>query len=255
VRRQARGRAVLLQLAIVGILVAPFHRAWSQEPTRGQVSTSEAGQSSRPAAQSGEASQGEASRGDASQEERDENEEYRQSPVVKMLGSKMGMKPAAASMTFDVVNFAILAVALGWFLARALPKAFRNRTTVIQKHLVDARTATEEASIRLNSVEDRLSKLDEQIAAMRSQAEKDAVGEEQRIRASVEEEKQKVLQSAEQEIAAATMQARRDIQRYAAELAVDQAARKLVVSAETDRLLIDSFARRLGGADSTEGKN
>ncbi len=144
---------------------------------------------------------------------------------------------------------------VGWFLLKTLPKTFRDRNTAIQKHLVDARTATEEANARLNSVEERLSKLDEQIAAMRAQAEKDSASDEQRIKASVEEDKQKILAAAEQEIAAATALAQRQIQQYAAELAIDQAARKLVVSAETDRLLVQSFARRLTGDDSKDGHN
>ena len=149
----------------------------------------------------------------------------------------------------------VLAVLVGWFLLKTLPKTFRDRTTAIQKDLVDARTATEEASARLSSVEERLSKLDEQIAAMRAQAEKDSALDEQRIKASVEEDKQKILAAAEQEIAAATALAQRQIQQYAAELAIDQAARKLVVTAETDRLLVQSFARRLMGDDSKEGHN
>jgi len=45
------------------------------------------------------------------------------------------------------------------------------------------------------------------------------------------------------------------LQQYAAELAIEQAARKLVISAETDRLLVQNFARRLGGDDSKEGQN
>jgi F-type H+-transporting ATPase subunit b len=136
-----------------------------------------------------------------------------------------------------------------------LPKTFRDRGTAIQKRLVDARTATEEANTRLNSVEERLSKLDGQIAAMRAQAEKDSVADEQRIKASVEEEKQKILTAAEQEITAATALAQRKIQQYAAELAIEQAARKLVVSAETDRLLVQGFARQLTGDDSKGWQN
>jgi F-type H+-transporting ATPase subunit b len=103
-------------------------------------------------------------------------------------------------------------------------------------------------------VEARLGKLDEQIAGMRAQAEKDALADEQRIKASVEEEKQKVLASAEQEIAAASAQARRQIQQYATDLAIDQAAKKLVVTAETDRALVQEFARRLG-SDFEGGRN
>jgi F-type H+-transporting ATPase subunit b len=90
---------------------------------------------------------------------------------------------------------------------------------------------------------------------MRAQAEKDSALDEQRIKASVEEEKQKILAAAEQEISSATTLAQKQIQQYAAELAIDQAARRLVVTAETDRLLIQSFARRLGGDESKEGHN
>jgi F-type H+-transporting ATPase subunit b len=160
-----------------------------------------------------------------------------------------------AATAFTVANFVVLAALVGWFLIKTLPKVFRDRSGAIQKYLVDARSATEEATIRLNSVEARLSKLDGQIAALRVQAEKDSALDEQRIKASVENEKQKILAAAEQEIAAATTQAQRQIQKYAAELAVDQAARKLVVTAETDRLLVQSFARRLTGDGSKEGQN
>jgi F-type H+-transporting ATPase subunit b len=137
-------------------------------------------------------------------------------------------------------------------LLKTLPRTFRNRNSGIQKHLVDARTATEESAARLSSVEERLSKLDGQIAAMRRQAEADSARDEQRIKASVEDEKAKILAAAEAEIQAATAMARREIQAYAADLAIDQAARKLVVSAETDRLLVESFAHRLLSGKGSE---
>jgi F-type H+-transporting ATPase subunit b len=167
----------------------------------------------------------------------------------------VGLNAEQAATVFTVANFVVLAVLVGWFLLKTLPKTFRNRTSSIQKNLVDARTTTEEANARLSSVEERLNKLDEQIAAMRAQAEKDSALDEQRIKASVEEDKQRILASAEQEIAAATALAQRQLQQYAAELAIDQATRKLVVTAETDRLLVQSFARRLMGDDSKEGHN
>jgi F-type H+-transporting ATPase subunit b len=189
------------------------------------------------------------------QEETNQNEALEHSAVVKKLGSMLGMSTNAASTTFQVANFAVLALALIWGLAKTMPKVFRNRASAIQKELVDARTATEEASLRLNSVEERLAKLDGQIAEMRAQAEKDAAAEEQRMRAAVADEKVKILAAADQEIASAAMMAQRTLQKYAAELAIEQAARKLVVTAETDRLLVQQFARRLGGDDSTGGQN
>ncbi len=181
------------------------------------------------------------------QEVKDENDEYRHSEAVQKLGRMVGLNTEQAATAFTVFNFLILAIGVGFLLLKTLPKAFRDRNSRIQKQLVDARTATEEASARLNSVEARLAKLDDQIAAMRSHAEADAAKEAQRIRASVEEEKSKILAAAETEIQSATATARRDIQQFAAGLAIEQAARKLVVTAETDRLLIENFARHLTG--------
>lgn len=175
-----------------------------------------------------------------------ETDEYRYSPAVVKLGAMLGMGKETAANVFTIFNIVVLFAAVGYGLIKALPKAFKARSSAIQKHLVDARTATEEASARLNSVEARLSKLDEQIAAMTAQAEADGAREEQRIKASVEDEQKKIVAAAEAEIQNATTLARRDIQRYAAELAIEHAARKLVVSAETDRLLVESFAARLG---------
>ena len=221
-------------------MVLPAVRVTAQES---RPATAASGEASTPAGQSQE----------VNKSEEDESDVYRKSPMVKKMGAMVGMNANQSATAFEVANFLILAVLLGWFLLKALPKAFRNRNTAIQKHLVDARTATEEANARLGSVEDRLGKLDGMIAELRAQSEKDAVAEEQRIKASAEDEKTKILAAAEQEIAAATVQARRELQKYAAELAIEQAGRKLVVNEEMDRLLVQAFAHRL--SQGKEGQN
>ena len=237
----SRLKRLLPGLLMAALLFAPVHHARAQEPTP----SGGGGRLSAPDAQSPE----------KNKEEVDENDAFLHSDAVRKLGAIIGLNAEQAATAFTVANFLVLAALIGWFLAKTLPKTFRNRNTAIQKQLVDARTVTEEANARLNSVEERLSKLDDQIAAMRVQADKDSALDEQRIKASVEEEKQKILAAAEQDIAAATALARRQLQQYAAELAIDQAARKLVVTAETDRLLVQRFARRLTGDDSKEGHN
>jgi F-type H+-transporting ATPase subunit b len=220
---------LILAAGLAGAHVAPAQHV------RQQPQAASSGETSTPAAEVPE----------KKQELRDENDEYRHSATVRKLGSLIGLNAEQAATAFEVFNFLILAIGVGFALLKILPKTFRARTSAIQRQLVDARTATEEASARLNSVEARLSKLDEQIAAMRSQAEADADKEERRIRAAVEDEKAKILADAESEIHAATAAARRDIQQFAAGLAIEQAARKLVVTPETDRLLVESFARQL----------
>ena len=240
-RMKSRIKSLLPGLVLVATLFAPFHHATAQQPT--------------PANSGGRLSSPEAQSPEKNQQEADENDAYLHSASVRKLGAMVGLNPEQAATAFTVANFIVLAALVGWFLIKTLPKTFRDRNTAIQKNLVDARTTTEEASARLRSVEERLSKLDDQIAALRAQADKDSALDEQRIKASVEEDKQKIISAAEQEISAATALAQRQIQQYAAELAIDQAARKLVVSAETDRLLVQSFARRLMGDDSKEGHN
>ena len=121
---------------------------------------------------------------------------------------------------------------------------------------MDARTATEEAQCpaeqRGRAAGASWMARSPRCARRRSRIRR---AKKQRIKASVEDEKKKILAAAEQEIAAATMQAQKQLQQYAAELAIEQAARKLVVSAETDRLLVQSFAQRLTGDESKKGQN
>ncbi len=227
----------LLTFVLAG---GPGYAQPSSEPASSTVQAP--GRDSTPAAQSPE----------KNNQEQNGNEAYKHSAIVAKLGAKLGLTTDQAATTFEVTNFVILAVLVAWFLVRTLPKTFRDRTTILQKRLVDARAATDEASARLNNVEGRLSQLDAQISGLRLQAESDLATEELRVRAAIDEERSKILASAEQEITAATAQARRQIQQYAAELAVDQAAKKLVVSAETDRLLVQEFANRLSGKRGEE---
>lgn len=223
-------RKVLFGTALALALGLPFHSfpvLHAQSP----------GVQSTPEAQSPE----------KNKDEEDQNEQYKKSAVVVALGKKLGLNPDQSATAFEVFNFLVLASMLGWGLARALPKAIRGRNEAIRKHITEAELATKDARARLGSVEARLAKLDSEIAAMRVHAEQDAANEEQRFRASVEEEKRRILAAAEQEIAAATIHAQQQLKQHAAELAIEQAARKLVVSAETDRLLVQGFAERLTG--------
>ncbi|WP_263411326.1 F0F1 ATP synthase subunit B family protein [Terriglobus tenax] len=178
-----------------------------------------------------------------------ENDAFLKSPMVVKLGHALGMEPETAATVFQVLNFAILAIAVLYGLMKALPKAFRKRSEDIGRQLNEARSATEAANARMSAVEARLAKLDGELSALRSQAAAEAAAEEARLRAQLEDEKHKIVAAAEQEIAAASSHAQRAIKEFAADLAISQAAQKLQVTAETDRLLIRSFAERLGGSN------
>ena len=184
-------------------------------------------------------------------EKSDPTEELKKpSPSVVKLGGMAGMKPETSVLVFNWLNFLVLAAAVLYALAKALPKAFRGRTENIQKNIVEARIATEEARARLTAVEARLGKLDGEIAALRADSDRAAAEEEQRLHAQGEEEKARILQAAEQEIAAASAAAQRSLRAYAAEIAVDRAAAQLQITPEDDRVLIENFAGRLGAEGS-----
>ena len=102
-------------------------------------------------------------------------------------------------------------------------------------------------------IESRLAKLDAEIGAMRSTADKEAAAEEQRIKAAAEEDARKIVESAEQEIVAAAKLARRELTAYAADLAVSLAKKQIHVDATTDQSLVSKFARELT-QNSGEGK-
>lgn len=238
-------------LALLASAAGPLRAQGSEQQNSQQQAQQGSDRQGAPSA--GEKSTPIANAPEKKQEVRDEDYEFTHSPMVAKVGAKLGMDPDQSATAFEVFNFVLLVVAIGFVVLKTVPKTFRDRSSRIQKNLVDARTATEEATARLNSVEARLSKLDEQIAAMRAQAEADNAREERRLKASAEDEKAKILAAAEAEIQNATTLARREIHRYAAELAIEQAAKKLVISAETDRLLVESFAHRLGGFDGDKG--
>lgn len=205
-----------------------------------------------PSTASGQKYEPEAAKGENPERKEAEGgeEAFRKSPSVIKLGHMLGMEPGTASAVFEWFNAIILLGAVGFGLVKALPKAFRARTEGIQKNIVEARVATEEAKARLSAVEGRLAKLDGEIASLRAENEQAAAEEEVRIHAQAEEEKKRILEAAEQEITAASNAATRDLRAYAAEIAVDRAASQLNITPEDDRILIESFAGKLGAEGS-----
>ena len=91
-----------------------------------------------------------------------------------------------------------------------------------------------------------MQRLDSEIASMKAQAESDARAEEERIRTATEQDARKVVELAEQEIAAAGNTARRELKAYAAELAVAIAEKKVHLDLQTDEALVRSFVSGLG---------
>jgi F-type H+-transporting ATPase subunit b len=191
----------------------------------------------------------------AKAEQEDEEYVFKHSKPVSAFAKLFHLSPDVASGFFWAFNALLLFVFVGYYLVTGLPKAFRSRRQQLDRQIVEARSATEKAEERLRVVEERLSHLDSEIAAVREQAERDSAHDEIRIRQAMEDEKKKIVTAAEQEIAAAGAAAERRLRKFAAELAVDRATARLHLTEGDDRILIQEFASGLGSNGNQGGRN
>jgi F-type H+-transporting ATPase subunit b len=126
-------------------------------------------------------------------------------------------------------------------LFRWLPKFLRNRKEKLRSDIESARRVTEDANSRLSAVEAKLASLDEEIRKFRAEVEAESLADEKRIKASLGDASAHIVESAEQEIGQAAAQARRGLRNFAADLAIEHAAKQMVLTPETDRALIAEF--------------
>jgi F-type H+-transporting ATPase subunit b len=185
---------------------------------------------------------------EASGEETDDKAQFRESPSVKFIAHMTGLSTGTAYLLSVLLNFAVIAGIIVWVSRKYLPGAFSARTAAIQKAMQEAQKASEEARRRLAEIESRLMKLDGEIGMMRDAAEREAAAEEARIKAAAQEDARKMLESAQQEIAAAVKAARRELTAYAADLAVALAQKQIRVDAATDQALVRNFAVELAAS-------
>ncbi len=177
---------------------------------------------------------------EAAAEEQGENA-YRHSAIIKSTAKVLHISTETAARTFEILNIAVVIFGIGIPLYRFLPKYLRGRAEKVSSDIESARRQTEDANSLLGAVEAKLAHLEEEIAKFRAEMESEMRQDEVRIKAAIEEESARIVASAEQEIGVAAAQARRGLRQFAADLAIDQASRQIVLTPETDRALIAEF--------------
>jgi F-type H+-transporting ATPase subunit b len=228
-----------LAVLMAGVALAPIRLA--------------AQQSTSPASPQASAPSSAASEAPKSQEE--QNKAFLLGgPIVKWTARTFNLSAETASGIFQIVNFVIIVLLVGVPVARILPKIFRKRSQTLGVSLQTAREATADANARLRAVEDKLAGLDEEIKKFRAEVEAESLEDEARIKAAMAEEAARILQAAEQELSVAAAQARRGLRHFAADLAIEQAAKQLVLTAETDKALIDEFIGSVAANGPSSGK-
>jgi len=203
-------------------------------------------QNSAPAAQPvTKAATSEAARPEAAKPEEatkaDPNDVYLHSPTVQAIARMIHLDVETTARIFEGINFTIIVLAVGFLLLRWLPKTLRNRKSKVRTDIESARKMTEDAYARLSAIEAKLSGLDSDIAQIRAQVEVESREDEKRIKSAIKEESARIVAAAEQEMEAAAAQARRELRHFAADLAIEEAAKQLAITPETDRELIAEF--------------
>ncbi|PWU09766.1 MAG: hypothetical protein C5B51_05620 [Terriglobia bacterium] len=144
-------------------------------------------------------------------------------------------------------NFALLAGGLGYLIGKNAGPFFAARTRKIREQMILAEEARQSAEKRAGEVDRRLANLEKEIASLRSESQKEAESETQRMKQQTVADIAKVRAHAEQEIAAAGKAARLELKRYSAQLALGLAEQKLRsrVTPPTQESLVRGFVRDL----------
>jgi F-type H+-transporting ATPase subunit b len=184
----------------------------------------------------------------------EDNANLKHAAPVRWLARKTGLSVHQAHLVALSLNFAIVVVVVFWAARKFVPGMLRNRNASIQRALEEARAASQDANRRLADIENRLRQLDVEIGQMQATAEKEANAEEGRIQKAAQEDIRKVVLAAEQEIAAAAKQARRELSTHTASLAIALARKQINVDSNTDQVLVRTFASKLA-SDKDDGKD
>jgi|SRR5579862_979541 len=157
-------------------------------------------------------------------------------------------KPAAEpGMTWKWINFSILAIALGYLCAKLFPPFFRSRTAEIQQGIREAQAIKKEAEARAAEMERRMAALGVEIEKFKTQANAEMKQEGERIGEDTKRQVARLEQQAKAEIETAGKIARRELQAYAAKLALDLAEQRVRerLDAGADALLVSDFIKDL----------
>jgi len=151
--------------------------------------------------------------------------------------------------TFEWLNFALVAGAAAYGIAKYGPAYFRGRADAIASAIAQAASVKAEADRRLAEAEAKLKGLEEEIEALRGTAQRHAADEAGRIRKLTREDLEKIARAARAEIEAAERAARTDLKAEAAKLAVARAEDLLTreMTPKTQEELFRAFVAELPG--------
>ena len=144
---------------------------------------------------------------------------------------------------FRWLNFAIVVGVLGYLFWKQLLPGLRGRAEGIRRAIAAGSEARADAEEQLRSIEAKLARLDDEVAALRTTAEQESKGEAARIRSLARDEVAKIQHAAQAEIEAAERAARIELRRLGVQVTVSRAESLIreQINAATRTALFQSF--------------
>lgn len=124
---------------------------------------------------------------------------------------------------FRILNFLLVFGGLAYLLRRFGRQFFTRRSERIAQAIAEASRLRQAAEAELRAIEEKLNGLEAEIAELRSQAQREAAREAERIRELTRKEAEKIRRAAQAEIAAAERAAELELKAFAARIAVERA--------------------------------
>src|SRR5918912_778823 len=147
------------------------------------------------------------------------------------------------------INLFLFVGVLIFLLRRPVGQSMRARRESIRRELMRAQEERNAAMAKLEEVNARLARLDDEAGALRAQAEREAAEERERIARQAEEETRRLREQTQREIETAGKAARQELRRYAAEQSVELAEQLLRrdIRQDDDERLAREYITELGG--------
>jgi F-type H+-transporting ATPase subunit b len=139
----------------------------------------------------------------------------------------------AIGLIRHAVNLIILIGVLGYFTSKPLRQAMVERASGIRKELADSAKELDQAKMRYEELEGRLSRFEDELQSMRATAEEFAKDEEAKLLERANAQAERIAESAERSIRDETNRARNALRKEAIELAVDLAQTVLTKQVKT----------------------
>ena len=154
-----------------------------------------------------------------------------------------------ANEIFKWINFAIVAGLIAWVFLKLTPPFFRKNAETISSAITKATAAKAEADRQLREAEEKLARLEQEVAQLRATAQREMTVEAERLRAITQSDIQKIGLAAKAEMEAAERAARLELKVVAANLAVDGAESLLAkqLTPQAQESLVAAFVKNLEG--------